>query len=223
MNQLKAWADGPFDLIVHAESCLRKGSDFDRRIALILFDNSIEVSIITHLNLHPVQRKNIVYQNVDVATWSNNFHTKLDFLFDKFIADNGCTVSFDRADLIHCHDIRNGQYHAGGSTIPRARELDDIRKAALETFAILFDIPDVENLLDTRITELDPSKDLPSRSLEDDKIIDMVYGTVEIGGQTYYTSEALYGIDPFAYGNLVIDLKVDAWMEAEGGDGDENN
>jgi len=222
MSQLKAWADGPFDLIVHAESCLKKGSDFDRRIALILFDNSIEVSITTHLNLHPLQRKNIAYPNIDVESWSSNFHTKLNFLFDKFIPDNSCTVSFDRADLIHCHDIRNGQYHAGGSTIPRARDLDDIRRAALEIFSVLFDVVDVEDLLETRIAELDPNKDLPVRTKEDDKVIDKAYGTVEIGGQTYYTSEALYGIDPFAYGNLVTDLRIDTWVEEEGETVDEN-
>jgi hypothetical protein len=53
MNNLPPWADGPFELIVHAEMHLRKGEDFDRRIALISFDNSIEVSITTYLTLHP--------------------------------------------------------------------------------------------------------------------------------------------------------------------------
>lgn len=215
MSQLKAWADGPFDLIVHAESCLRKGDDFDRRIALILFDNSIEVSIITHLTLNPIQRNNIQYQNADVERWSNNFHTKLDFLFDTFIPAKGCHVPFERADLIHCHDIRNGQYHGGGATIPRVRDLEDIRKAALEIFSQLFDVTDAENLLETRIAELDPLKNLPKRSTEDDKIIDSVFGTVLVGGQTYYTSEALYGIDPFAYGDLVEGIKLDKWFDEE--------
>lgn len=219
MSPLKAWADGPFDLIVHAESCLRKGTDFDRRIALILFDNSIEVSIITHLTLNPIQRNNLQYQNVDVERWSNNFHTKLDFLFDTFIANKGCQVSFDRADLIHCHDIRNGQYHGGGATIPRVRDLEDIRKASLEVFSILFDVPDAENLLEIRIGELDPLKDLPKRTDEDDRLIDKMFGTVEVGGQTYYSSEALYGIDPFAYGNLVTDLKTEAGNEEPGDNG----
>jgi hypothetical protein len=208
MSQLKAWADSPFDLILHAESCFRKGSDFDRRIALILFDNSIEVSITTHLSLRPIQRKNIQYTNADVENWSRNFHTKLGFLFDKFIVDKGCSVSFERADLIHCHDIRNGQYHAGGATIPRARDLEDIRKAAIEIFSLLFDVSDVENLLEIRISELDPTKGLPKRTEEDDKLIDEAFGTVRIAGQIYYTSEALYNVEPFAYGNVVANLKA---------------
>ena len=35
----------------HAEIHYRKGSDYDRRLALISFDNSIEVSIATYLSL----------------------------------------------------------------------------------------------------------------------------------------------------------------------------
>lgn len=216
MSQLKAWADSPFDLILHAESCFRKGSDFDRRIALILFDNSIEVAITTHLNLHPVQRKNIQYANAEVSKWSNNFHTKLDFLFDKFIVDNGCTVSFERADLIHCHDIRNGQYHAGGATIPRARDLEDIRKAALEIFSMLFDVPQIENLLEIRISELDSNKNLPKRTRENDTLIDEAFGTVRIADELYYTSEALYSVDPFAYGNVAANLKAGIKPNEEG-------
>ncbi len=208
MRRLKGWEDSTFDLILHAETCYRKGSDFDRRIALILFDNSIETAIITHLSLHPDQRKNITYTKVDVATWSHDFHTKLDFLFKKFIVDNGCSVSFERADLIHCHDIRNGQYHGGTATIPRARDLEDIRSAALEIFSILFDFPDVAVLLEIRIAELDPNKEFPKRTKEDDKLIDEEFGTIRIAGRLYYTSEALYSVEPVAYGNVTANLRA---------------
>jgi hypothetical protein len=208
MRRLKGWEDSTFDLILHAETCYRKGSDFDRRIALILFDNSIETAIITHLNLHPDQRKNVIYTRADVDIWSKTFHSKLDFLFNKFITDNGCVVSFERADLIHCHDIRNGQYHGGTATIPRARDLDDARSSALEIFAILFDFPDVADLVEIRIAELDPTKEFPKRTGEDDKLIDEEFGTLRIAGQIYYTSEVLYGVDPFAYGNVAANLKA---------------
>jgi hypothetical protein len=53
---LPPWAEGPFELIVHGEMHLRSGQEFDRRMALISFDNSIEVSIHTYLGLHPIQR-----------------------------------------------------------------------------------------------------------------------------------------------------------------------
>lgn len=214
MSRLKAWADSSFDLIVHAEECLRKGTDFDRRVALILFDNSIEVAINVHLNSHPVQRRGLVYENEDVTIWSRNFHTKLDFLFDKYIPDNGFNVSFDRADLIHCHDIRNGQYHAGGATIPRSRDLEDIRKAALEIFSILYEVDNVETELEARISERDFEYGRPKRTSDGDKLIDELYGMTTIADQTFYTSEALFGVDRDSYASLVEGLKA----ESESGD-----
>jgi hypothetical protein len=61
MSNLQPWAIGPFELILHAEGHLRNGDDFDRSIALISFDNSIEVSISTYLSLHPLLRGNRNY------------------------------------------------------------------------------------------------------------------------------------------------------------------
>ena len=58
MRQHKPWAYGPFELLLHAELHYRAGEDFDRRIAMIGFDNAIEVAITTYLGLHPIQRGN---------------------------------------------------------------------------------------------------------------------------------------------------------------------
>lgn len=52
-RQLKPWAYGPFEVLLHAETHYRSGEDFDRRIAIIGFDNAIEVAITTYLSLHP--------------------------------------------------------------------------------------------------------------------------------------------------------------------------
>ena len=80
MNPLPPWATGPFELILHAEGHLRSGNDFDRRIALISFDDAIEVAITTYLSLHPIQRNNRTYSNTDLDKWLQNYHSKLDFL-----------------------------------------------------------------------------------------------------------------------------------------------
>ena len=56
MSALKPWAKGPFELILHAEIHLRKGDDYDRRLALISFDNSIEVAISTYLSLSQISK-----------------------------------------------------------------------------------------------------------------------------------------------------------------------
>ncbi len=41
MRQLKPWAYGPFEILLHAALHYRVGEDFDRRIAMIGFDNAI--------------------------------------------------------------------------------------------------------------------------------------------------------------------------------------
>ena len=65
MTALKPWTYGPFELILHAEMHRLNGEDFDRRIALISFDNSIEVSITTFLTLNPIQRGGKEYKKED--------------------------------------------------------------------------------------------------------------------------------------------------------------
>ena len=52
----KPWINGPLELLHHAEGHYQMDDDFDRRMALIGFDNAIEVAISSFLNLHPKQR-----------------------------------------------------------------------------------------------------------------------------------------------------------------------
>ena len=44
IRQLKPWTYGPFEILLHAELHYRVGEDFDRRIAMVGFDNAIEVA-----------------------------------------------------------------------------------------------------------------------------------------------------------------------------------
>ena len=52
---LDPWIYGPYELIQHAEGHLKANGDFDRRMALISYDNAIELTITTFLKLraHP--------------------------------------------------------------------------------------------------------------------------------------------------------------------------
>jgi hypothetical protein len=77
MTGLTPWARGPFELIRHAEGHLKAGTDFDKRMALISFDNAIEVAITTYLRLHPAQRSGKTYQRDAVDKWLANYHSKL--------------------------------------------------------------------------------------------------------------------------------------------------
>ena len=55
-RQLKPWAYGPFEILLHAETHYLSGEDIDRRLSIIGFDNAIELAITTYLHLHPIQR-----------------------------------------------------------------------------------------------------------------------------------------------------------------------
>lgn len=200
MTVLPPWTSGPFELIVHAESHLRDGDDFDRRIALISFDNAIEVTITTYLTLKPIQRGDKSYAKADVEQWLANFHTKLDFL-DEEITARGESWAVDKASIVYVHDHRNEQYHGGLKGTPEKSVLEIVRHAALWVFSLLFVIPDPEALLEQALIERMPPVP-PSREKRLDLAIDAAYGVVEVGDQSYYTSELLFEVDHDAYVEL---------------------
>jgi hypothetical protein len=213
MSALPPWALGPFELIVHAEMHYRNGEDFDRRIAIVGYDNAIEMAIHTYLSLHPIQRQNRAYPKADVERWVENYHTKLDFLAAE-LANRALPVVCEKAELVWYHDVRNGQYHVGGATIPQGRELQGIRKAALWVFGVLFDIADVDALLEQHLTEGSGDR-LPERNSEHDRLIDEEFGTVHLAGRICYTSELLHAYDAVAYSELASEIRDRDASESE--------
>jgi len=143
MTPLPPWARGPFELLVHAEEHLRAGDDFDRRIALIGFDNAIEITIAAYLSLKPIQRRNRSYLAEDINKWMANYHTKLEFLAYEISTRKAIWV-VDRTHILWCHDSRNEQYHGGYRGVPEKRDLDIVRRAAIWIFGFLFDVEDAE-------------------------------------------------------------------------------
>jgi len=218
MKSIPPWANGPFELLQHAEGHLLGGEDFDRRIALISFDNAIEVAITTYLTLNPIQRGNRTYPKSDVEKWLNNYHTKLDFLETELIARH-LRWSVEKSHIIWAHDHRNEQYHGGQKGTPEKNVLKIIRQAALWVFSVLFEVADVEALLAKAIVDSSPSSP-PNPDKTFNKAIDREYGIVEVGEQSYYTSELLFAIDYAAYrdlgarlssaGNSSVDKETDA-------------
>ena len=204
MNPLPPWALGPFELIVHGESHLRGANDFDRRIALISFDNAIEVAISTYLTLHPIQRGGRQIQNDKVDQWMKNYHAKLDF-FEEEIKARNIEWIVEKAHIIWAHDYRNEQYHSGQKGIPEKNVLDVARSAALWIFSVLFDVSDTEAALEQALLEQTPP-DPPSREKKLDTAIDAQYGIVSVGEQDYYASELLFSVDYSAYRALGVDL-----------------
>jgi hypothetical protein len=210
---LKPWAYGPFEILLHAEMHYRVGEDFDRRIAMIGFDNAIEVAVTTYLNLHPMQRGKRTYKNEDVEKWLQNYHTKIEFFFME-CGTRKVTATCKIDEIIWFHDVRNGQYHVGGATVPQRRELDGCRAAAIEIFSMLFETPDVSTLLEQAIASKSPPA-LPARKDEDDVMIDAEHGMINVCGSTEYASDVIYALDPNRYRELAIELRSSP-KEAEG-------
>jgi hypothetical protein len=156
-HELKPWALRPFELIHHAEIHYSRGSDYDRRLALISFDNSIEVSISTYLALNPMQRGSKQYKKEDVAKWVKNYHTKLDFFLLE-IKQRGLPEHKEKGVMVWYHDQRNECYHGGGFGVPEKETLDGIRQVALWVFSVLFETAEVESVLAASISTSDKDK-----------------------------------------------------------------
>lgn len=206
-TRLKPWTRGAFELILHAELHLRDGGDFDRRMAHIGFDNAIEVTITTYLALNPIQRHRKSYARADVDQWMTNYHTKLEFL-EQEAQSRGWNPKVPNDELVFYHDIRNSQYHAGGPGVPESDHLSALRTAALDTFAMLFGIQDVDSVLEECVQQRLVTEDLrPPKNSTVDRILDMGNEPVLIAGQPYAVSEALYATDPDAYGAVAAAVK----------------
>ncbi len=212
---LPPWAEGPFELIFHAELHYRAGEDFDRRIALISFDNAIEVAITTYLRLHPIHRQNRQYSAAQVEQWLQNYHTKLDFL-ECECQQRSIVIVVQKSYFVWYHSVRNKQYHEeGGYSTPKLADLQGVRQAALWVFQVLYEVPNVEQVLDQRIAASSPS--LPIQREDGlDRAIDNAYGMIQVAGKPYYTSEALFGIDRDLYRETGLEL-----LSSQNGDGTE--
>lgn len=197
MSALPPWANGPFELLVHAEGHFQDGDDLDRRLALISFDDAVEVSVTTYLSLHPIQRSNRTYSSGDVERWLQSYHTKLDFL-DHELRSRGMTWAVDRSHIVWAHDHRNEQYHGGRKGTPEKAVLELIRKAALWVFSVLFEVADAEQAMQQAVAGSAPAAP-PQRDDHIDRAIDGVYGVVGLAGNEYYASELLFAADYNAY------------------------
>ena len=205
ISPLKPWAYGPLEVLMHAEMHFQHGEDMDRRIAMIGFDNAIEVAITTYLNLHPIQRGNRTYAGADVVAWLQNFHTKADFFFAECVL-RAIAPSAKKDEIVWFHDVRNGQYHTGGAAVPQRRELEGVRAAALEIFGVLFDQADVPNALAEHVAALSQSSP-PPRIDEHDRLIDNEHRMVDVCGQPEYVSDILYAMDPTRYQEIALELR----------------
>ena len=196
---------------------MRGADDFDRRVALISFDNAIEVAITTYLTLHPIQRGGRQYSVADVDQWTRTYHTKLDFL-EKELERRDIEWLVNKSHIIWAHMHRNEQYHGGQKGIPEKSTLDIVRTAALWVFSVLFGVSDAEAALEQAVLD-QATPPSPCREKGFDVAIDEQYGIIMVGEQNYYASELLFAVDYAAYrdlgGKLIDDFMTENIDEFE--------
>lgn len=204
---LPPWAYGPYELLLHAELHIRDGENFDRRIAMISYDNAIEVAITVYLSLNPIQRQGRKYDKVKMDSWLKNYHRKIDFLMQE-IKQRKIKCEITKEEIVWYHDIRNKQYHGGGNTIPQLRDLQKIRQIAMWIFSFLYDIENVDQIIITDI-QRSANNRLPSKNKDQDVLIDKVHGVYEIAGHNFYTSDILYALDPILYSEIATGVATE--------------
>ena len=137
LHDLDPWSRGPFELIRHAQGHLEVAGDIDRRIALIGFDNAIEVCIDVFLNLHPKLRNGFEVTKERKSTALTNYHTKIEF-FEEYRKSLSVTSNPSIESIIWYHQLRNELYHSGNGMVPEIHVIEGARDASLAVFEVLF-------------------------------------------------------------------------------------
>lgn len=206
------WARGPFELLVQAELHFRGATEQDKRLALIGFDNSIEISIITYLHLHREQRLGREIEREIIRDAERGFHSLLDFYYAN-CCGSGQPQDCSKSDLIHFHRVRNEQYHGGTLTVPSADDVTGARLAAHWVFASLFDVEALEDEVQSRIELIRPP--LPQRNDIYDHLIDTTFEPVQVAGLAFRCSEILFAVDESAYRELGMELEAEGHEEGD--------
>lgn len=138
MQNNKPWTYGPYELISHAEGHLKSKNDFDRRIALIGFDNAIEVCIDVFVNLNPKLRNNYQIRKDEKERILSNYHTKLDFLA-LYLEEKELALHVSIEEILWYHSLRNQLYHSGNGMTPEIYAVEGAKKGAINVYEFIFE------------------------------------------------------------------------------------
>jgi hypothetical protein len=131
------WQTGPTELISCAINHLHGKSEFDRRIAYLLFDVGIETLLKTYLTLPDETTNALIKYHERRQAAEGNFH---DLVRGVKKAASDKLKNLDLSHIEYFHDIRNKIYHQGnGITIPM-EHINAYAKIATELLDILLDV-----------------------------------------------------------------------------------
>lgn len=176
------WASGAIELIRHADSHIHLDTAFDRRIAFISIDNSVETSIRAFLSL-PKSKSGLKVPRNDLEAVENSFPGLVGLLWKN--AQSRLT-GIDDADIEHYHRIRNKLYHEGTGLSVDVQYLMAYRQIA---FLLL------KNLFKIDVGETSPAPTLERLILLWNQILETLESRLKRGGithrHTFYLDEAM--------------------------------
>ena len=110
------WASGAVELLKHADGHIDLDSAFDKRMAFISIDNSVEISIRTFLSLPP-DKSGIKVKRKDVDDAFNSFPKLVDLLFSHAATK---LTGLDSGDIEHYLGRRPAADHRAAEQQERA-------------------------------------------------------------------------------------------------------
>lgn len=129
------WASGPRELLRHGLELLRMGGEADRRLAMIVIDNAVELTIKTFLGL-PKRITGLQLSRARYQEISESFPKLLDAL------EEICSNKLDGIELGEIewyHRLRNQLYHQGNGLTVERDKVSVYAELARLLFLRLFD------------------------------------------------------------------------------------
>ena len=148
-EQFMPWMQKPYEYIFHAETHYKDNSDYSKRMSYISFDNAIEVTINTFIHLHTKPKGKKIFEKKEIKETESYFQ-KLE-LFEKYIRSEDLPITWDKEKINYYHEQRNHLYHDSNLSSPDSGELNRIRLITFWIFSVLFDIADIEDILNNAI------------------------------------------------------------------------
>lgn len=128
------WASGPGELLQHGIDLLSKDSESQRRIALILIDNSVELIAQTYISL-PKRVTGLQLTRKQREEYCSTFPTLLDGL-EEHASEK--MVGLNLGEFEWFHRLRNQLYHEGNGLTVERRFVEVYAELAIKLFESLF-------------------------------------------------------------------------------------
>lgn len=129
------WSNGPRELLQHGGTLAQSQSESDRRIAMILVDNAVELIVKTYFTA-PKRVTGLKLSRKQRDEIHENFHTLLKGL-DTYAAEKLIGIPLEEIEWLH--GLRNHLYHQGNGLTVEDRFLKLYLRLAEALFVALFE------------------------------------------------------------------------------------